>query len=187
MAIIRGRSKRVQRRWWRAAVSYLCVPILPLSGETQIIRLSNFSPGYSEEVASEAKPKVKKQGGCGGTSRTSPQTLLASVRMLNSAISRTSQVARTSLKRRCLYYCILRTLSRAETNEKFLGLHSSRARLAISNFQMPAMSPTMTEGGIASWKKQEGETFAAGDVLLEIVRKPSLAIPMVCGGLLCVP
>lgn len=34
---------------------------------------------------------------------------------------------------------------------------------------MPAMSPTMTEGGIASWKKAEGETFSAGDVLLEIV------------------
>lgn len=30
------------------------------------------------------------------------------------------------------------------------------------------MSPTMTEGGIASWKKNEGESFAAGDVLLEI-------------------
>lgn len=27
----------------------------------------------------------------------------------------------------------------------------------------------MTEGGIASWKKKEGESFAAGDVLLEIV------------------
>lgn len=26
----------------------------------------------------------------------------------------------------------------------------------------------MTEGGIAAWKKNEGETFAAGDVLLEI-------------------
>lgn len=35
---------------------------------------------------------------------------------------------------------------------------------------MPAMSPTMTEGGIASWKKKEGESFIAGDVLLEIVR-----------------
>jgi len=35
--------------------------------------------------------------------------------------------------------------------------------------EMPAMSPTMTEGGIASWKKQEGESFTAGDVLLEIV------------------
>jgi hypothetical protein len=35
---------------------------------------------------------------------------------------------------------------------------------------MPAMSPTMTEGGIASWKKKAGDTFAAGDVLLEIVR-----------------
>jgi hypothetical protein len=32
------------------------------------------------------------------------------------------------------------------------------------------MSPTMTEGGIASWKKREGDSFAAGDVLLEIVR-----------------
>jgi pyruvate dehydrogenase E2 component (dihydrolipoamide acetyltransferase) len=30
----------------------------------------------------------------------------------------------------------------------------------------------MTEGGIASWKKKEGETFVAGDVLLEIVRLP---------------
>lgn len=27
----------------------------------------------------------------------------------------------------------------------------------------------MTEGGIATWKKKEGETFEAGDVLLEIV------------------
>jgi pyruvate/2-oxoglutarate dehydrogenase complex dihydrolipoamide acyltransferase (E2) component len=35
---------------------------------------------------------------------------------------------------------------------------------------MPAMSPTMTEGGIASWKKKEGEPFSSGDVLLEIVR-----------------
>ncbi|KAF9460778.1 dihydrolipoamide acetyltransferase [Collybia nuda] len=33
---------------------------------------------------------------------------------------------------------------------------------------MPAMSPTMSEGGIASWKKKEGETFVTGDVLLEI-------------------
>jgi pyruvate dehydrogenase E2 component (dihydrolipoamide acetyltransferase) len=30
------------------------------------------------------------------------------------------------------------------------------------------MSPTMTEGGIASWKKQEGDSFSAGDVLVEI-------------------
>lgn len=39
---------------------------------------------------------------------------------------------------------------------------------------MPAMSPTMTEGGISSWKKAEGDSFAAGDVLLEIVRPSSL-------------
>lgn len=33
---------------------------------------------------------------------------------------------------------------------------------------MPALSPTMTEGNIASWKVKEGESFSAGDVLLEI-------------------
>ncbi|KAI0331929.1 dihydrolipoamide acetyltransferase, partial [Cubamyces sp. BRFM 1775] len=46
--------------------------------------------------------------------------------------------------------------------------HVSASRHALSKFAMPAMSPTMTEGGIASWKKKEGESFAAGDVLLEI-------------------
>ena len=33
---------------------------------------------------------------------------------------------------------------------------------------MPAMSPTMTEGNIASWKIHEGEKYSTGDVLLEI-------------------
>jgi len=46
--------------------------------------------------------------------------------------------------------------------------HTSRTQSAISPFTMPAMSPTMTEGGIASWKKKEGESFVFGDVLLEI-------------------
>ena len=49
------------------------------------------------------------------------------------------------------------------------GLHSSARRHALSKMTMPAMSPTMTEGGISSWKKAEGEAFSAGDVLLEIV------------------
>jgi pyruvate dehydrogenase E2 component (dihydrolipoamide acetyltransferase) len=35
---------------------------------------------------------------------------------------------------------------------------------------MPAMSPTMMEGGITQWKKKEGESYAAGDLLLEVVR-----------------
>ncbi|CAG8663585.1 8398_t:CDS:2, partial [Paraglomus occultum] len=33
---------------------------------------------------------------------------------------------------------------------------------------MPALSPTMTEGTIVSWKKQEGQKYSAGEVLLEI-------------------
>lgn len=35
-------------------------------------------------------------------------------------------------------------------------------------YNMPAMSPTMTEGGIVSWKVHPGDKFSAGDVLLEV-------------------
>ncbi|CAM1505391.1 Fc.00g110280.m01.CDS01 [Cosmosporella sp. VM-42] len=40
--------------------------------------------------------------------------------------------------------------------------------LAAQNFTMPALSPTMTEGNITNWKVKDGESFSAGDVLLEI-------------------
>lgn len=48
------------------------------------------------------------------------------------------------------------------------SLSTTSARNAISKFTMPAMSPTMTSGGIAAWKVKEGQPFSAGDVLLEI-------------------
>ncbi|KAG8763987.1 hypothetical protein FRC11_007037 [Ceratobasidium sp. 423] len=51
------------------------------------------------------------------------------------------------------------------------ALHASAQRAAVSKFLFPAMSPTMTEGGIASWKKKEGESFSAGDILLEIANQ----------------
>lgn len=50
----------------------------------------------------------------------------------------------------------------------FAGFRTSTASLAAQNFTMPALSPTMTEGNIATWKLKEGDSFAAGDVLLEI-------------------
>src|ERR1700730_8195122 len=37
-----------------------------------------------------------------------------------------------------------------------------------SEVLMPALSPTMTEGKIARWVKNEGESVRAGDVLAEI-------------------
>ncbi|KAL7268873.1 pyridoxine biosynthesis protein [Rhizina undulata] len=48
------------------------------------------------------------------------------------------------------------------------GMRTSARVAAAQNFSMPAMSPTMTEGTIASWKVKEGDQFSAGDVLLEI-------------------
>lgn len=50
----------------------------------------------------------------------------------------------------------------------YLGFHTSANRLAITRFNLPAMSPTMTEGTIHQWKKKEGDSFSAGDVLLEL-------------------
>ncbi|OBA26569.1 hypothetical protein HANVADRAFT_53033 [Hanseniaspora valbyensis NRRL Y-1626] len=34
--------------------------------------------------------------------------------------------------------------------------------------EMPAMSPTMTEGGVVEWKVQPGDKFVSGDILVEI-------------------
>ncbi|KAI3336901.1 mitochondrial pyruvate dehydrogenase protein x component-like protein [Xylariaceae sp. AK1471] len=48
------------------------------------------------------------------------------------------------------------------------GFRTSAASLAAQNFTMPALSPTMTEGNIANWQVKEGDSFSAGDVLLEI-------------------
>ncbi|KAG2041574.1 single hybrid motif-containing protein [Suillus americanus] len=60
------------------------------------------------------------------------------------------------------------SLARSSARAQHRSLHQTRVRYAITNLEMPAMSPTMTEGGISSWKKREGESFSAGDVLLEI-------------------
>ncbi|KUJ21162.1 uncharacterized protein LY89DRAFT_715431 [Mollisia scopiformis] len=48
------------------------------------------------------------------------------------------------------------------------GFRSSAKVMAAQNFTMPALSPTMTEGNIAKWNVKEGDSFSAGDVLLEI-------------------
>ncbi|KAK0389249.1 hypothetical protein NLU13_2824 [Sarocladium strictum] len=58
-------------------------------------------------------------------------------------------------------------LARGSTAAARAFTTSSRC-LAAQNFTMPALSPTMTEGNIASWNVKEGDTFTAGDVLLEI-------------------
>ncbi|CCH46811.1 Pyruvate dehydrogenase complex protein X component, mitochondrial [Wickerhamomyces ciferrii] len=47
-------------------------------------------------------------------------------------------------------------------------LHSSNSLLKAEFFNMPAMSPTMNEGGIVEWKFKEGDSFASGDILLEV-------------------
>ncbi|QRW00491.1 pyruvate dehydrogenase protein X component [Ceratobasidium sp. AG-Ba] len=65
------------------------------------------------------------------------------------------------------------------------ALHVSARRDAVSNFLFPAMSPTMTEGGIASWKKKEGDAFEAGDILLEIeTDKATMDVEAQDGGVL---
>lgn len=47
-------------------------------------------------------------------------------------------------------------------------MSTSVPRLALKEFTMPAMSPTMEQGNLGQWKVKEGDKFAAGDVLLEI-------------------
>ena len=51
---------------------------------------------------------------------------------------------------------------------RHVAFHASRRDAAASNYLMPALSPTMTEGNIATWRVKEGDSFTAGDVILEI-------------------
>ncbi|KAH7037991.1 biotin-requiring enzyme [Microdochium trichocladiopsis] len=62
----------------------------------------------------------------------------------------------------------VRLVARRVAQDASRGFRSSAAPMAAHNFTMPALSPTMTEGNIASWKIKEGDSFSAGDVLLEI-------------------
>lgn len=48
------------------------------------------------------------------------------------------------------------------------GFHVSQRGAAAQNYTMPALSPTMTEGNISKWNLKEGDSFVAGDVILEI-------------------
>lgn len=45
-----------------------------------------------------------------------------------------------------------------------LGFRSCSRILVAQNFTMPAMSPTMTEGNIASWKVKEGQQSVVGHI-----------------------
>ncbi|KAH3899024.1 Pdx1p SCDLUD_004445 [Saccharomycodes ludwigii] len=46
--------------------------------------------------------------------------------------------------------------------------HTTNAVRKAYFYDMPAMSPTMEKGGIVSWKFKQGDSFKAGDVLLDI-------------------
>ena len=72
-----------------------------------------------------------------------------------------------------MYALLRQQMLRASTHMRVrtaASLHTSAVRRELSKFTMPAMSPTMQDGGIASWHKKEGEAFHSGEVLLEIVR-----------------
>ncbi|KAF2721821.1 hypothetical protein K431DRAFT_284502 [Polychaeton citri CBS 116435] len=61
---------------------------------------------------------------------------------------------------------IARHTSRSVSSRR--AFQNSAQCSAASNFAMPALSPTMTEGNIAKWRIEEGQSYSAGDVLLEI-------------------
>ncbi|KAF9265833.1 hypothetical protein L218DRAFT_956808 [Marasmius fiardii PR-910] len=42
---------------------------------------------------------------------------------------------------------------------------------------MPAISPLMNQGTVTRWKKKEGESFRAGDVLLTVLNIRNRGLP----------
>lgn len=63
------------------------------------------------------------------------------------------------------------TIFRPLRHQKHHGHHHHRFFSALpphTSLDMPALSPTMNTGNIASWKKSEGDPIAAGDIIAEI-------------------
>ena len=55
------------------------------------------------------------------------------------------------------------------TNSMFgHGIAKAFFSVDIMKLEMPALSPTMAEGVIASWVKKEGERVDIGDIVAEI-------------------
>jgi biotin carboxyl carrier protein len=44
----------------------------------------------------------------------------------------------------------------------------SRYFSSVIKLEMPALSPTMSEGNIISWSKKEGDKVKVGDIICEI-------------------
>jgi hypothetical protein len=55
------------------------------------------------------------------------------------------------------------------------GFRTSSASLVAHNFTMPALSPTMTEGNIASWKVKEGVSGCRASEFIPIVEADLLS------------
>ena len=54
-----------------------------------------------------------------------------------------------------------------------VAVSSSGVARVTSALNMPAMSPTMTEGTVTEWKVNVGDSFTAGDVLCQVGRSTS--------------
>lgn len=66
------------------------------------------------------------------------------------------------------FLIMLRAAFARRTISQIRSFHKSSIYNAASVFKMPAMSPTMSEGGIIAWKVKPGDAFSAGDVILEV-------------------
>eukprot|EP00966_Prymnesium_polylepis_P019888 458456-Prymnesium_polylepis.1 len=67
---------------------------------------------------------------------------------------------------------LARATSALACRSRALALSSAVRRLSSlpphTMLPMPALSPTMTSGNLASWKKAEGDKIEAGDVIAEV-------------------
>jgi pyruvate dehydrogenase E2 component (dihydrolipoamide acetyltransferase) len=66
---------------------------------------------------------------------------------------------------------MFRFIATAPLRRGFAGVRWFSAAGALpphTKITLPALSPTMTEGGLAKWKKKEGEAIKPGEVLCEI-------------------
>jgi hypothetical protein len=61
-----------------------------------------------------------------------------------------------------------RLLSKQLTQSTYYRTLGLRFFSSVIKLEMPALSPTMSEGNILSWSKKEGDQVKVGDIICEI-------------------
>ena len=199
MDVARGARRRPQRGRVRAATGK--GPIHPRDADLPLSRPFDVRPGqvsHARGGAADARPSTIRSNRCASASSRADGRAKTSCKQIDGERPRRSSTRRPSTPgmtpSRIRPSCGPMCWSKPDGDQPMTLPHQWPARCEPAGSSrsdmptevlMPALSPTMEEGKIAQWVKNEGDTVKAGDVIAEIeTDKATMEVEAVDEGML---